>query len=215
MKSRWVLAIKRNGIYRARFVAYGYSQIPGVDFNEIPYSPVINDVTYRLMLIVSLMKRYSNVLIDVVTAFLHGELQDGEEIYMECPLGLESEEGTILILKKTIYGLVQAARAFYKKLSNVLKQIGFEASVADPCLMIKRYKTSNVYIGLYVDDCYCCGHQDDIESVILEMNNCGFELKIEQEMNDYSSCKIECSKDRNKIWIGQPHLMKKICNIFG
>ena len=154
MKSRWVLAIKRNGIYRARLVACGYSQIPGVDFNKIPYSPVINDVTYRLMLIVSLMKRYSNVLIDVVTAFLHGEFQDGKEIYRECPLGLEAEERTVLILTKTIYGLVQAARAFYKKLSNVLKQIGFEASLADPCLMTKRCKTGDVYIGLYVHNCY-------------------------------------------------------------
>ena len=63
------------------------------------------------MLIISLMKRYSNVLINVVTAFLHGELQDGEKICMKCPPGLESEEGTILILKNTIYGLVQAARA--------------------------------------------------------------------------------------------------------
>ena len=77
------------------------------------------------------MKRYSNVLSDVVTAFLHGEFQDGKEIYMECPLGLKAEEGMVLILTKTIYGLVQAARAFYKKLSNVLKWIRFEASLAD------------------------------------------------------------------------------------
>ena len=155
------------------------------------------------------------MLIDVVTAFLHGELQDGEEIYMECPPGLEAEEGTVLILTKTIYGLVQAARAFYKKLSNVLKLIGFEASLADPCLMTKRCKFGDVYIGLYVDDCYCCGHQEDIETVIVEMKNHGFELKIEREMHDYLSCKIEFSKDRDKIWIGQPHLMKKICNVFG
>ena len=51
--------------------------------------------------------------------------------------------------------------------------------------------------------------------MILEMKNHGFELKIEQDMNDYLSCKIEFSKDRNKIWTGQPHLMKKICNVFG
>ena len=57
VKHKWVLAIKRNGIYRAKLVACGYSQIPGVDFNKIPYSPVINDVTYRLMLNVSLIKK--------------------------------------------------------------------------------------------------------------------------------------------------------------
>ena len=98
------------------------------------------------------------MLIDVVTAFLHGELQDGKEIYRECQPGLEAEEGMVLILTKTIYGLVQAARAFYKKLSNVLKHIGFEGSLADPCLMAKKCKTGDLYIGLYVVDCYCCGH---------------------------------------------------------
>ena len=108
-------------------------------------------------------------------------------------------------MTKTIYGLVQAARAFYKKLSNVLKQIGFEASLVDPCLMTKRCKTGDVYIGLYVDDCYCCGHQDDIKAVILEMKNHGFELKIEQEMHDYLSCKIEFSKDRQNLdWSTTP-----------
>ena len=80
--------------------------------------------------------------------------------------------------------------------------------------MTKRCKTGDVYIGQYVDDCYCCRHQDDIETVILEMQNHGFELKIEQEMNDYLSFRIEFSKDRNKIWIGQLQIMKKICNVF-
>jgi hypothetical protein len=47
VKCKWVLKIKRNGVYRARLVACGYSQVPGIDFNEVPYSPVINNVTYR------------------------------------------------------------------------------------------------------------------------------------------------------------------------
>ena len=85
VKCKWVLKIKRNGVYCARLVACGYSQIPGVDFNEVPYSLVINDVTYQLLLVLSLVHRYSCVIVDVETAFLHGELEKGEEIYMECP----------------------------------------------------------------------------------------------------------------------------------
>ena len=138
-------------------VACGYSQIPGVDFNEIPYSPVISDVTYRIMLVLSVLKGWTNVLIDVVTAFLHGELGADEEVYMECPPGLEEVQdvgtGKVLLLQKTIYGLVQAARAFYKKLSSVLKSIGFKGGYADPCLMSRKGKKGEVHIALYVDDC--------------------------------------------------------------
>ena len=72
VKHKWVLNIKRNGVFRARLVACGYSQIPGVDFTE-NFAPVINDVTYRILLILSIMKGYKPVLIDVETAFLHGD----------------------------------------------------------------------------------------------------------------------------------------------
>ena len=215
VKCKWVLKIKRNGVYRARLVACGYSQIPGVDFNEEPYSPVINDVTYRIMMVLSLLRKYSNVLIDVVTAFLHGELSEEEEVYMECPPGMENAEGKVLFLQKTIYGLVQAARAFYKKLSQVLCSIGFEGGYADPCLLSRKGKNGNVYIALYVDDCYCCGDMEEIQSVIDDMKKNGFELKIEKDMTDYLSCKIEYSKDKDKAWIGQPHLMKKLIDKFG
>ena len=178
MKSKWVLKIKRNGVYCARLVACGYSQIPGIDFNDIPYSPVINDITYQILLVLSMIKGYAKVIVDVETAFLHGELEEGEEIYMECPQGMENREGKVLKLKKTIYGLVQAARAFYKKLSQVLKTIGFEGGLIDPCLLMRKGQNGIVYIAIYVDDCLCCGNMKEIESVIKDMKEHGFSLKI-------------------------------------
>ncbi len=50
VKSKWVFKIKRVGRFRARLVACGYSQIPGVDYTD-NYSPVINDNTFRLMIL--------------------------------------------------------------------------------------------------------------------------------------------------------------------
>ena len=50
VKSRWVLKVKRNGVFRAKLVACGYSQIPGVDYSA-NYSPVINDITFRMLLL--------------------------------------------------------------------------------------------------------------------------------------------------------------------
>ena len=218
VKCKWVFKIKRDGVYRTRLVACGYSQIPGVDFNEIPYSPVISDVTYRIMLVLSVLNGWTNVLIDVVTAFLHGELGTDEEVYMECPPGLEEIQdvgtGKVLLLQKTIYGLVQAARAFYKKLSSVLKSIGFKGGYADPCLMSRKGKKGEVHIALYVDDCLCCGDPEEIDLVIEELKK-HFELKVEKNVTDYLSCKIEYSKKRDKLWIGQPHLMKKLIHKFG
>jgi hypothetical protein len=45
---------KRNGIFRARLVAYGYSQIPGIDFSE-SFTPIINNTSFEIMLIAILI----------------------------------------------------------------------------------------------------------------------------------------------------------------
>jgi hypothetical protein len=70
-----IFKIKRNGIFRARLVAYGYSQIPGVDFNE-SFAPVVNDVSFGIILTAKLLWDLQASIADVETAFLHGDLQE-------------------------------------------------------------------------------------------------------------------------------------------
>ena len=99
VKNKWVLKVKRNGIFRARLVACGYSQIPGIDFTEA-YAPVVNDTTWRIMLVMKLILGLDAVLIDVECAFLEGDLE--EEVYMNCPQGLQdvNDKDHCLQLKK-------------------------------------------------------------------------------------------------------------------
>jgi Reverse transcriptase (RNA-dependent DNA polymerase) len=60
-------------VFRARLVACGYSQVPAVDFNEI-FAPVVNDVSFRIMLIAKLIWDLQASIVDVEMAFLHGDL---------------------------------------------------------------------------------------------------------------------------------------------
>jgi hypothetical protein len=50
IKNKWIFKVKRNGIFRARLVACGYSQVPGIDFSE-SFAPVLNDISFRIMII--------------------------------------------------------------------------------------------------------------------------------------------------------------------
>jgi hypothetical protein len=54
IKCKWIFKIKRNRVFRARLVACGYSQIPGVDFNE-SFAPVVNDVSFIIILSAKLL----------------------------------------------------------------------------------------------------------------------------------------------------------------
>ena len=167
VKSKWVFKIKRNGIFRARLVACGYTQIPGVDFTET-YAPVIHNVTFRIMIVMMILLKLVGKLIDIETAFLYGDLD--EEIYMECPAGLEHDEDEVLLLLKPIYGLIQVARQFYKKWKHVLEKIGFESNQIDPCLFSKK---KEMYIGSYVDDNITLGTNEGIAETIKEIEKQG------------------------------------------
>ena len=75
------------------------------------------------MLIVKLIWKLQASIVDFETAFLHGNLK--EKIYMNIPEGMESNKNECLLLNKTIYGLVQSAREFYRRLIEVFKSVGF------------------------------------------------------------------------------------------
>jgi hypothetical protein len=109
-------------------VACSYSQVPGIVFSE-SFAPVLNDVSFRIMLIAKLVWNMTCSVVDIEKAFLHGDLN--EEIYKEVPKGLAINENKKLILRKTINGLVQSARNFNEKHIDILKVVGFYGSKSD------------------------------------------------------------------------------------
>ena len=212
VKHKWVFDIKRDGTFKARLVACGYSQIPGVDFTDV-YSPVVHDATFRIMLVAELKWKLKSKIVDVESAFLNGDLE--EEIYMDCPDGMEHDPEDCLLLLKAIYGLVQSARQFFKKFVSILRKIGFVPSSADPCLMIRRCNLGMVYLAMYIDNCYCNGNGAAIDDSIKGIVKNGLNVTIKDDLEDYLSCEIRFNKARTKAWLGQPHLIKKLEKKFG
>ncbi|KAM1686823.1 hypothetical protein ACFX2K_034873 [Malus domestica] len=88
---------------------------------------------------------------DMKNAFLHEELQ--EELYMQLPLGYDGIQGNMVCkLHKAIYGLTQSPRAWYAKLSSVLKKAGFLRSNADSLLFVRTGINGKLVVLFYVDD---------------------------------------------------------------
>jgi len=114
------LKLSTKSVFRARLVACSYSQIPGVDFTK-NYAPVMNDVTWHILLVAMIVWGMDTIIVDVEMAFLHGDLD--KEIYMNLPEGMEGEDNECLLLLKALYGLIQGARQWWKKFIEILKHI--------------------------------------------------------------------------------------------
>ena len=116
---------ERNKIvrYKARLVAQGFSQRPGVDYEET-YPPVMGAITFRYLIGLAVHENLEIHLMDVVTAYLYGSLDN--EIYMKVPEGLKmleaynSREMYSIRLQKSLYGLKQSGRMWYNRLSEYL-----------------------------------------------------------------------------------------------
>jgi hypothetical protein len=138
LTSRWLYKTKYDADgsiekYKARFVARGFSQIEGVDYDET-FTPVGRYISIRSIISIAAKMGWSIHQMDVKTAFLNGFID--EEVYIEQPHGFEvSERKTqVCLLRKTLYALKQAPRAWYSRIDAYLLQMGFEKSDVDPNL---------------------------------------------------------------------------------
>ena len=106
-----------------------------------------------------------------------------------------------LLLLKSIYGLAQSARQYFKKFISVLQEIGFEGGYSDPCLMVRQSKNGICFIANWVNDSLLVGDKQEIEDVITDLKKSGFSLKIEGNLEDYLSCEINFDEMKSKGWI--------------
>ena len=153
--------------YKARLVAQGFTQRPGIDFDET-YSLVMSGITFRYLISLAVQKGLSMHLMDVVTTYLYGSLDS--DIYMKVPEGLEIPY--CVKLQKSLYGLKQSGRMWYNRLKEFLLQKGYSTNDDCPCVFIKKSPNGLCTISVYVDDINIIGNTHNIDEAYnhLKMN---------------------------------------------
>ncbi|GJZ31662.1 putative ribonuclease H-like domain-containing protein [Tanacetum coccineum] len=154
--TKWILKNKRDarGIVvqnKARLVAQGHRQEEGIDYDEV-FAPVAQIEAIRLFLAFASYMGFMVYQMDVKSAFLYGEID--EEVYVTQPKGFEDPfyPKHVYRVVKALYGLHQAPRAWYARLSTFLLKHNYRRGTIDKTLFIKKNSRDIILVQVYVDD---------------------------------------------------------------
>ncbi|GJV44112.1 putative ribonuclease H-like domain-containing protein [Tanacetum coccineum] len=136
---------------KARLVAQGHRQEEGIDYDEV-FAPVARIEAIRLFLAFASYMGFLVYQMDVKSAFLYGEIE--EEVYVTQPKGFEDPyfPKHVYRVVKALYGLHQAPRAWYARLSAFLLQHNYRRGTIDKTLFIKKDSRDILLVQVYVDD---------------------------------------------------------------
>ena len=218
ISSKWVFKCKvgENGLferYKARLVAQGYSQRPGIDYEET-FSPVVCFESVHSVIALAACGNMKLHQMDVKTAFLNGELS--EEVFMSQPEGFveKGKESFVCRLKKSIYGLKQSPRCWNTALDAHLKKMKFVQTKGDPCLYVSTDRAETVIIAVYVDDILIAGKTDKRIVEVKAAIAAHFEVKDMGDLHYFLGVKVVQDLKAGTIWLGQPAYSENIIQQF-
>ncbi|CAI7729286.1 unnamed protein product [Closterium sp. NIES-54] len=215
----WIFRVKRPPgsppVFKARYVARGFSQRQGVDYFQT-FSPTPKMTTLWVLLHVAAHRDYELHSLDFSTAFLQGSLH--EEIWLRRPPSFTgtSPPGTQWSLRRPVYGLRQAPREWHNTLRTTLAALGFAPSTADPSLFL-RTDTSlpSFYILVYVDDLVFATADTAglayVKSELQKRHTCT-DLG---ELRSYLGLQITRDRARRTITLTQSHMVQQVLQRFG
>ncbi|MCO5599023.1 hypothetical protein L7F22_053122 [Adiantum nelumboides] len=116
-------------------------------------------MTLRMLLALVATEDMKLDQMDVIIAFLHGNLE--EDIYMQQPkvFAQKGKEYLVCKLLKSLYGLKQSSRQWYHKFDTFMRSLDYKCSNVDPCLYVERQPNEQLnMLILYVDDMLIASH---------------------------------------------------------
>ena len=166
--TRWVFDVKLDpegsvSRYKARFVAKGFRQVYGLDYDET-FAAVVHMPSLRVIIAIAAQENLELEQLDVDVAFLNGQID--KDIYIQQPPGYEDPDypDWVWKLNKSLYGLKQACKIWNETVNKALYDIGFVALHADPCVYIlSKGRGERLIVAMHVDDFLMAGKKSHID----------------------------------------------------
>ena len=163
--TEWVLVEKEgnegNKVVKARLCARGDLE---AGKHMIPVNaPTANKVTIKLLLVLAASRGYDVRTNDVRRAFLQTEDLD-RMVYVRPPVEAGLPSNKVWLLRRAIYGLIDASRAYFLRHARELKVLGFSPLQFDPATFVKTKNGEfKAAYASHVDDCLAVGDKKTLD----------------------------------------------------
>jgi Reverse transcriptase (RNA-dependent DNA polymerase) len=195
--------------YKARLVARGFSQQHGIDYHET-FAPVVRMESLRILFAIAAYEDLEIHQMDVVTAYLAGDLQ--EEIYMASPPGLPGAPRKVCRLRKGLYGLKQSARVWNQRISRELNQSGLHQIDSDHSIWVDH--KHDIILALYVDDIVLFARETQALHWIKGILTKSFHMKDLGPVSTVLGIRVRRDRAQKTIWIDQSHYVMDVLREF-
>lgn len=137
--------------YKVRYVAKGYTQRFGVDYNRTT-APTAHLKSFCALLHIGALLDWDIQQYDIKTAFLHGVLPSSETMFMEQPPGFEApgKEDWVMRLMKSIYGMKQASCVWNHMFDQTIQSWGFKRVPCEWCVYHCTTPTGTIIFTVHV-----------------------------------------------------------------
>jgi hypothetical protein len=220
LKGKLVCKRKRDDLgnvvrYKVRYVAKGYAQRYGIDYDKTT-APTVHLESFRALLHIAASLGWDIQHFDIKTAFLHGVLPENETMYMEQPPGFEApgKEDWVMKLMKSIYGMKQASRVWNRTFDKAVKAWGFERLPSEWCIYRRQTPTGTTIFAVHVDDIISASTSP------AENERFKASLKEKWDISDLGSVKfalgiaVARDLDAGTVSISQTALIDRVINQF-
>nr|GEZ88435.1 retrovirus-related Pol polyprotein from transposon TNT 1-94 [Tanacetum cinerariifolium]GEZ94016.1 retrovirus-related Pol polyprotein from transposon TNT 1-94 [Tanacetum cinerariifolium] len=190
----------------------GYRQEEGIDFEE-SFAPVARIEAICIFIANAVSRNMTVYQMDVKTAFLNGELK--EEVYVSQPEGFVDPDHPTHVyrLKKALYRLKQAPRAWYDTLSRFLLDNNFSKGAVDPTLFTRKTGKHILLVQIYVDDIiFASTDPKDCDMFSNEMSS-KFKMSMMGQISFFLG--LQVSQSPGGIFINQSKFALEILKKFG
>nr|GFC58460.1 copia protein [Tanacetum cinerariifolium] len=196
---------------KARLVAQGHTQEEGIDYDKV-FAPVARIEVIRLFLAYASFKDFMVYQMDVKSVFLYEKIK--EEVYVCQPEFKDTDfPDKVYKVKKALYGLHQAPRAWYETLLTYLLENGFYRGKIDKTLFIRRHKGDILLVQVDVDDIVFGSTKKELCIAFKKMMHEKFQMSSMGELTFFLGLQVKQKQDG--IFISQDKYVTKILKKYG